>query len=199
MELECVENTDCSATESCVNNKCEDVCRLDGVCGTNANCRTRNHVPLCSCREGFDGDPRIGCNRVIACARDVECPTNMMCAFGVCSPRCSSIRDCLETQVCANEKCVPKCASDRDCPSGVSRCRGGVCVLNEGCSNDGDCNDSHVCRPSAAANFRRECVDACTVPNACGKNAGCRAVGHKAQCICPQGKICFVHYWKSRF
>ena len=85
VELECVENTDCSSGESCVNNKCEDVCRLDGVCGTNADCRTRNHVPLCSCREGFNGDPRIGCNRVIACARDVECPTNMMCAFGVCS------------------------------------------------------------------------------------------------------------------
>ncbi len=84
--MECVENTDCSADKSCLNNKCVDVCKEDsGACGSNAKCTTVNHTPLCACARGFDGDPRVGCSRVLTCARDNECPTNMMCAFGICS------------------------------------------------------------------------------------------------------------------
>lgn len=85
VEMECVENTNCPADRSCVNNKCEDVCSLEGACGPNSQCTTINHIPLCSCNNGFSGDPRIGCTRIIQCANDIECPTNMMCAFGVCA------------------------------------------------------------------------------------------------------------------
>ena len=225
MKLECLENTDCAADRSCVNNLCVDVCAEgsnSGACGPNSQCNTVNHTPLCSCAPGFNGDPRIGCSRILTCARDNECPTNMMCAFGVCSrknissarfymrifwkrfyllsvARCSSIRECLDTQVCASGKCVPRCTKNTDCPGapGLSQCRGGVCVAQDQCRRDFDCGQNQVCRRSRqprqrGGNRRRngsgkKCVDVCKVPNACGKNAGCRGVSHKAQCICPKG------------
>ena len=84
-EMECIENTDCTSELSCVNNQCQDVCSLDGVCGQHSKCTTINHTPFCACNAGFTGDPRIGCSRIINCVRDIECPTNMMCAFGVCA------------------------------------------------------------------------------------------------------------------
>ena len=83
--LQCVENNDCDSGKSCVKNQCVDVCRLDGVCGGNAQCTTINHTPLCSCAPGHTGDPTVGCTRIQQCAVQNDCPNNMICAFGVCS------------------------------------------------------------------------------------------------------------------
>ena len=85
VKLQCLENIDCSASQSCVNGNCVDVCSLSGACGSNSDCKTLNHIPLCSCQNGFSGDPRIGCSRLLECTRDRECPTNMVCAFGICA------------------------------------------------------------------------------------------------------------------
>ena len=83
--LQCIENNDCDSGKSCVKNQCVDVCRLDGVCGGNAQCTTINHTPLCSCAPGHTGDPTVGCTRIQQCAVQNDCPNNMICAFGVCS------------------------------------------------------------------------------------------------------------------
>lgn len=39
--------------------KCQDPCA--GSCGANAECQVASHVPLCSCGQGFTGDPFRGC------------------------------------------------------------------------------------------------------------------------------------------
>ena len=59
---ECVINSDCSPQLACISRKCQDPC--PGLCGVNAYCRVRNHVPICVCNQGFQGDPFSQCIRI---------------------------------------------------------------------------------------------------------------------------------------
>lgn len=52
---ECVLNSDCPTNRACVRNKCQDPC--PGTCGQNAECQVVNHLPSCTCIEGYEGDP----------------------------------------------------------------------------------------------------------------------------------------------
>lgn len=52
---ECVINTDCPSNKACINNKCKDPC--PGSCSNNAVCQVVNHLPLCTCLNGYTGDP----------------------------------------------------------------------------------------------------------------------------------------------
>ena len=56
---ECIINADCPSNEACINRKCQDPC--PGLCGINAYCRVRNHVPICVCNQGYIGDPFSSC------------------------------------------------------------------------------------------------------------------------------------------
>ena len=56
---ECVFNDDCPHNKACISNKCRDPC--PGVCGLNAECRVTHHNPVCSCLQGYVGDPLKAC------------------------------------------------------------------------------------------------------------------------------------------
>lgn len=56
---ECVVSSECSLDKACVNQKCADPC--PGTCGINAQCKTINHSPVCSCQSDFTGDPFTRC------------------------------------------------------------------------------------------------------------------------------------------
>lgn len=56
---ECTVNSDCSPSQACIREKCRDPC--PGSCGTFAQCSVMNHVPICSCFEGYTGDPFSNC------------------------------------------------------------------------------------------------------------------------------------------
>ena len=58
---ECIINADCPTDKACINKKCQDPC--PGLCGVNAKCNVRNHVPICICLPGFIGDPFSQCYR----------------------------------------------------------------------------------------------------------------------------------------
>lgn len=58
---ECVTNSECPKSRSCVNNKCRDPCS-SGTCGINAECRVFSHSPTCSCLEGYTGNPSSSCH-----------------------------------------------------------------------------------------------------------------------------------------
>lgn len=58
---ECVLNTDCTGYLACIQNKCKDPC--PGVCGENSVCQAVNHAPICSCIDGFVGNPLISCRK----------------------------------------------------------------------------------------------------------------------------------------
>lgn len=59
---ECVLSSECHQTKACDNQKCIDPC--PGVCGTNSICRVNNHSPICSCKNGYIGDPFTRCNPI---------------------------------------------------------------------------------------------------------------------------------------
>lgn len=58
---ECTSSSECPADKACVNRKCVDPC--PNVCGQQAECRVRNHNPICTCISGFTGDPFTRCYR----------------------------------------------------------------------------------------------------------------------------------------
>ena len=177
-QLECVENTECPVGRSCVQNKCVDACTLAGVCGANAVCTVLTHTPLCSCSPGFTGDPTVGCSPILTCASQAQCPANLICAFGVCSPPCSSLRDCLEGQACVNDKCVNRCTKNNQCPE-FHECRGGVCALAEKCRSNGDCSGAESCTTALSNLGQRECRNVCEGPVICGRNAVCQPSNHR--------------------
>jgi len=57
---ECVRSSDCPSNKACVTNKCQDPC--PGTCGQNADCQVINHLPSCTCRQGYEGDPFRFCH-----------------------------------------------------------------------------------------------------------------------------------------
>ena len=58
---ECVYHSDCPTDKACKNQACVDPC--PGLCGRNANCNVRNHVPYCICQTGYVGDPFTSCQK----------------------------------------------------------------------------------------------------------------------------------------
>ena len=58
---ECINNDECSLSQSCMNKKCIDPC--PGSCGSNAECRVTNHIPSCTCIDTYFGDPFVECVR----------------------------------------------------------------------------------------------------------------------------------------
>lgn len=60
---ECVLNSDCPSNRACVNYKCRDPC--PGTCGQNAVCQVVNHLPSCTCRQGYNGDPFVHCSFIV--------------------------------------------------------------------------------------------------------------------------------------
>lgn len=52
---ECTVHSDCGSNLACIAEKCADPC--PGSCGIDANCNVINHIPTCTCPEGFTGDP----------------------------------------------------------------------------------------------------------------------------------------------
>ena len=64
-ERECTVNADCTRVEACKNFHCIDPC--PGLCGANANCKVINHIPTCTCQEGYQGDPFTSCQFLQLC------------------------------------------------------------------------------------------------------------------------------------
>lgn len=56
---ECTINAECLSALACIREKCSDPC--PGSCGVGAQCTALNHVPICSCLEGYTGDPFSSC------------------------------------------------------------------------------------------------------------------------------------------
>lgn len=57
LDVSCAADSECAEDKSCIRGMCRDPCR----CGPNADCRVKDHKPVCSCLPGFDGNPELEC------------------------------------------------------------------------------------------------------------------------------------------
>ena len=155
---ECITNDECSRKLACAKQKCIDPC--DGACGLNADCSVRNHLPVCKCPSGYEGDPFRQCNKIPEVITNPE-------IIDPCFPSpCGSNTDCNTINRRASCKCMkgyfgdpytgcrPECVSNSDCQA------------NRACSN-------------------LKCIDPC--PGTCGVKARCQVVNHIPTCTCSQG------------
>lgn len=184
---ECVLNSDCVPSKSCVQFKCEDPC--PGTCGQNAVCQVINHVATCNCLLRFTGDPfrfcreeEIGMWRKNISYRQrfyenfLSKTVTLPSVKNPCQPSpCGANSVCKENNGQAVCSCLPEF---RGSPPG---CRP-ECVVSAECPFD------RVC-------VNQKCINPC--PDPCGRNAICRVINRNPICSCQQGftgdafTICF--------
>jgi hypothetical protein len=198
---ECVIGSDCSRDRACIRNKCVDPC--PGTCGNGAKCEVVNHIPICSCPEGYTGDPFSNCRIMDAppaktnpcspspCGPNSQCKTvqdNAVCSclqgyIGAppqCRPECVVSSECSPVQACVNQKCVDPC---RGACGHNARCEvrnhSPICSCNEG--ETGDPFQGCYALPPPPKNDvpRNPCL-----PSPCGPNAQCRVNGDNYVCQC---------------
>lgn len=64
---ECTRAQDCSSNKACINERCTDPC-LESPCGINSYCTVVSHNAVCTCLEGYEGNPSVQCNlRPLTC------------------------------------------------------------------------------------------------------------------------------------
>ena len=173
---ECVVNSDCSSDKACINRKCQDPC--PGLCGVNAYCRVRNHVPLCICNQGYIGDPFSTCYRPTS---KIFTTSNIFFLYNFKSPapRPEIIDPCSPSPCGINAECSNRNrAASCTCYPGL---QGNPYIeCKPECSINPDC-------PSTLACVRNKCVDPC--PGVCGIRASCRVQSHSPVCTCDPGYI----------
>ena len=59
---ECIASTECSSNMACENQKCVDPC--PNPCGIGTNCNVVNHSPICTCMQGYTGNPFTSCSPI---------------------------------------------------------------------------------------------------------------------------------------
>lgn len=170
---ECTIDSDCPYNKACIRNKCGNPC--PGTCGTNADCQVIDHLPSCTCRLGYTGNPFIYCNLIPEKSNDIVQvnyehnihlkfllvvpvqPTNP-CLPSPCGPN-SECRVVQQQAVCS---CLPNYNGSP--PS----CRP-ECVVNSEC-------------PLTKACVNQKCIDPCQ--GTCGINTVCKVLNHSPICSC---------------
>lgn len=159
----CSSDIDCGSLEVCRLSPagikvCVDGC-ADDPCGANARCSVSNHFVVCSCQEGFTGQPdskAVGCQEIQA------------------GRVCTHPGQCIIIDKDTGYDKDERCTSDTNCnPAEV--CEEGKCIL--GCRRDSDCTFDKAC-------FNSKCVNPCSVQTPCGVNAECQPVVHRPRCTC---------------
>lgn len=155
---ECIYNSDCTSNKACINQKCKDPC--PGTCGHNANCHVVNHLPTCTCINGYTGDPFIFCNLLPHEIKENDNIFKNPCQPNTCGPNSQcrelnkqSVCSCLPNYFGSPPGCRPECTVSSECS------------LNKACIN-------------------QKCTDPC--PGTCGLNAQCKVINHSPICSCPE-------------
>uniref|UniRef100_A0A182XBR0 EGF-like domain-containing protein n=1 Tax=Anopheles quadriannulatus TaxID=34691 RepID=A0A182XBR0_ANOQN len=158
---ECTRDAECASNLACQNEKCVNPCAAG--CGLNAVCRVINHKPVCTCDEGFEGNPLEQCSRILPPTTERLTP----CTPSPCGPNA----ECRERNNAGACYCLTGYEGN---PYDVfSGCR-------RECDVNADCPDKLAC-------VQYKCVDPC--PGVCGAQALCEIQNHVPTCICPEGTV----------
>lgn len=195
---ECVSNSDCSQTDTCINQRCSNPCQ--GSCGVNAECVVVNHNPICSCSADHTGDPFVACAEVEYRNPDRDenpcvpspCGPNSVCEIKsnhpvcscrpnysgkppYCRPECVISQECPSNRACINERCVDPCS--------------GMCGKNAKCDV---VNHTPLC--SCLEGYKGDAFIGCVPigkseatpcsPSPCGENSMCTVTNNVARCSC---------------
>lgn len=162
---------------ACINQKCADPC--PGTCGLNTRCEVINHSPICSCQNGYTGDPFASCYPVPRKNNHLYFRNPHFSSFIILAPPPAPV------QIVSVNPCVPS-------PCGpFSQCRdiGGTpscsCLPNYQ-GNPPNCRPECVINPECPSNLaciREKCSDPCV--GSCGANALCSVINHIPICTCP--------------
>ena len=57
----CDNDDECPTHTACRNRLCINPCAYDDPCSPSANCQVLNHKPVCTCPDGYIGDPKTSC------------------------------------------------------------------------------------------------------------------------------------------
>ncbi|KAE8745541.1 hypothetical protein FOCC_FOCC007730, partial [Frankliniella occidentalis] len=173
---ECESDSACPSDRACINQRCQEPCAVTNPCGVAADCRTFDHRPICSCPDGWGGNPQIQCYRP-QCKADTDCVYDKACIEGNClNPCVHGAVQCGRGAECLVQAHRAQCV----CPAGTQgdpflSCVAGVCQYNEDCADHEACDRlNRVCRPV--------CDD-----ETCAVTATCAGRRHQAVCSCPPG------------
>ena len=200
---ECSINAECSSNRVCMRQKCQTPCPYS--CGAGAQCNVINHTPICTCPEGYTGDPFSNCYpKPPPPPEPVEldkcnpspCGPNSQCNNGICTclpeyqgdpysgcrPECVLNDDCPRDKACIRNKCVPAC--EQICGQNAE-----CSVINHipmcSCPSGFTGNAFIICRPVQAAPV---VTNPCN-PSPCGPNSQCREINGQGVCSCVPGFI----------
>lgn len=104
--IKCLNDEDCETDELCSETKngiseCIKLCH-NQPCGRNAFCVGLAHKPICSCKEGFFGDPLKGCDKK-ECDEDKDCSEDKTCHNNMCKIACLYKNECGDNTICSSE------------------------------------------------------------------------------------------------
>lgn len=120
--------------------KCVDPC--PGTCGQGAICEVLNHIPMCNCPPGTEGNAFVSCRPV------QHAPPQNPCQPSPCGPnsQCREINgqavcSCIVGYIGSPPTCHPECVVNSDCPQNQActnqKCRDpcpGTCGISAQCS-----------------------------------------------------------------
>lgn len=158
---ECILNSECPQDKSCINEKCSDPC--PGACGQNTFCQAVNHLSICSCRKGFEGDAFIGCTETMAEPKDTM---KYPCDSQPCGVNTNCKNEDGNRYTCS---CIPPYRGD---------------PYSSGCKPE--CLSSTECASHLSC-INQFCRDPC--PGVCGRNANCLVINHIPTCECSNGMV----------
>lgn len=169
----CISDSDCASDRACINSICRNPCN----CGSNSECRIKDHKPVCSCAQGYEGNPEIECVR-IGCRSDDECSPTHSCINRQCVPACSPDgANCGQRAECYGIAHRAIC----ECPPGLTGNPKIACVHLE-CEKNDDCPFDKSC-------INHKCENPCEKTVKCGREEICRVYQHEPQCTCPPGYV----------
>lgn len=180
---ECLTSAECTSDRACINQRCRDPC--PGTCGYNARCRTTNHSPICSCYDGYTGDPFHQCvaEQSMSSIGPLVRQHHLIYFNLVMLVEPAPIPDPIQPV----NPCVPSpCGPNSQCQVASS---GAVCA----CLNNyigrppacrPECSINSEC-PARMACMNARCADPCI--GSCGNNAICHVSFHAPVCMCQQG------------
>ncbi|KAK9880681.1 hypothetical protein WA026_011917 [Henosepilachna vigintioctopunctata] len=177
---QCSTDSVCEIHEKCIQNICQDACKL---CGMKAICqKIPMQRPICKCPPGYSGNPYKRCKLIGNCITNAQCPPlKPVCKNYWCLNPCD--RACGIDALCRIQGVEAVCT----CPDGFTgdpsvKCKRMNCRHEHQCK----CNNDHDC-PKTLSCVRGICVDLCLAGHKCGINAVCQMRQHKAICICEAG------------